>query len=302
MLPSVEYLGHQINHEGIRPLEDKVEAIAKAPTPSNLRELWSFLGLLNYYGKFIPNLATIIHPLTTLLSTGKKSDWSVECVKAFQLAKSQLMSAQVLTHYDPQLPITLAADASAYGIGAVISHILPDGSERPIAFASRKLSPTEQNYAQVEREALSLIFGIKKFHQYLYGRKFCLVTDHKPLTSIFGPIKDIPSLAAARLQRWALLLSAYDYDIKYKSTDAHANADCLSRLPLQSTSDQQLNEKAPISVFNVSQISALPVTCQDIQRATRTDRLLSQIYNYVKNGWPRNVNEELKPYFLKKKK
>ena len=97
------------------------------------------------------------------------------------------------------------------------------------------------------------------------------------------------------------MLSAYDYDIKCKSTDAHANADSLSRLPLQSTSDQQLNEKVPISVFNVSQISALPVTCQDIQRATRTDRLLSQIYNYVKNGWFRNVNEELKPYFLKKK-
>ena len=147
-----------------------MEAIAKTPTPSNLRELRSFLGLLNYYGKFIPNLATIIHPLTTLLSTGKKWDWNVECVKAFELAKSQLMSAQVLTHYDPQLPITLAAaDASAYGIGAIISHILPDGSERPIAFASRKLSPTKQNYAQVEREALSLIFGIKKFHQYLYG-------------------------------------------------------------------------------------------------------------------------------------
>ena len=150
-----------------------MEAIAKAPTPSNLRELRSFLGLLNYYGKFIPNLATIIHPLNTLLSTGNKWEWNVECVKAFELiAKSQLMSAQVLTHYDPRLPITLAAaDASAYGIGAIISHILPDGSERPIAFASRKLSPTKQNYAQVEREALSLslIFGIKKFHQYLYG-------------------------------------------------------------------------------------------------------------------------------------
>ena len=104
MLPSTEYLGHQINLEGMRPLEDKVEAIAKNPTPSNLR---SFLGLLNYYEKFIPNLATISHPLTTLLSTGKKWDWKVECVKAFELAKSQLMSAQVLTHYDP--PITLAA-------------------------------------------------------------------------------------------------------------------------------------------------------------------------------------------------
>ena len=201
-----------------------------------------------------------------------------------------------MTH---DFPLLLLLMHQHTGLVPLFPIILPDGSERPIAFASRKLSPTEQNYAQVEREALSLIFGIKKFHQYLYGRKFCLVTDHKPLTSIFGPKKGIPSLAAARLQRWALLLSANNYDIKYKSTDAHANADCLSRLPLQSTSDQQLNGKAPISVFNVSQISALPVTSQDIQRATQTDRLLSQIYNYVKNGWPRNVNEELKPYFMK---
>ena len=92
-------------------------------------------------------------------------------------------------HYNPALPIRLAADASAYGIGAVIAHVLPDGSERPVAFTSRTLSASERNYAQVEREALSLIFGVKHFHYYLYGHHFILVTDHKPVTAILGPKK-----------------------------------------------------------------------------------------------------------------
>ena len=125
------------------------------------------------------------------------------CQKSFDLAKEKLTSAKVLTHYTPTLPIRLAGDASAYGLGAVIAHVFPDGSERPVAFASCTLTSSEKNYSQVEKEALSLIFGVKRFHAYLYGRHFTLVTNHKPLTTIFNPGKGIPPLAAARLQRWA---------------------------------------------------------------------------------------------------
>ena len=96
--------------------------------------------------------------------------------------------------------------------------MFPNGEEKPIAFASRTLNKSERNYAQIEKEALSIIFGIKKFHQYLYGRKFLLVTDHKPLVTLLGPKSGIPTLAAARLQRWAILLSAYQYEIEYLST------------------------------------------------------------------------------------
>ena len=295
MAKSVEYLGHQVDRHGIRALPDKVEAITKAPPPKNVQELRSFLGLLNYYGKFVRNLSSILHPLNQLLKDQQKWEWSKECAQAFQMAKDQLVSASVLTHYDPKLPIAMAADASAYGIGAVISHIYPDGSERPISFASRTLTSSERNYAQLEKEALSLVYGVKKFHQYLYGRQFTLVTDHKPLTAILGSKKGVPSLAAARLQRWALLLSAYSYEIQFKPTQAHGNADGLSRLPLTVT---QPTDPIPdtASMFNIGQVQSLPVTFQQIQDETTCDPVLKKVSTYVAKGWPTEVTDDLKPY------
>ena len=212
---SVEFLGHRIDSEGLHTTSRKVEAISQSPRPINQRQLRSFLGLAQYYGKFVPNLSTLLHPLNNLLQQNTKWNWCDKCEEAFKQTK-ELVSSLVWAHYDPKLPLRLAGDASPYGVGAVISHVFPDGLERPIAYASRTLTSAEKNYSQLEKEALSLIFGVKKFHQYLYGRPFTLYTDHKPLTTIFGEKKGIPTLAAARLQRWALLLSAYTYTINYK--------------------------------------------------------------------------------------
>ena len=129
-------------------------------------------------------------------------------------------------------PLRMACDASQYGVGAVISHTMPHGSERPIAYGSSTLSKAEKNYAQIEKEALAIIFEIKTFHQYVYGRRFKLLTDHKPLTTILSPKASLPALAAARLQRWAIILSAYQYEVEFRPTQQHGNADGLSRLPL----------------------------------------------------------------------
>ena len=229
---SVEFLGHMIDAKGIHTTPDKLQAIVDAPSPQNVTELRSFLGLLNYYGKFISQSATILHPLNALLCKNVKWRWTPQCQESFEQAKRALSSSSLLVHYDPALPIRLAADASVYGIGAVIAHVLPDGSERPVAFASRTLTSAERNYSQIEKEALALVYGVKRFHTYLYGRHFILVTDHKPLKTILSPKKGIPTLAAARLQRWAWILSAYHYDIEFRPTNEHGNADGLSRLPL----------------------------------------------------------------------
>ena len=191
----------------------------------------------------------------------------------------------------------LAADTSAYRIGAVISHVMDDGSERPIAFASRTLLPSECNYSQIEKEALPIIFGLCKFHTYLYGRKFTLITDHKPLTSTFGPKKGVPPIAAARLQRWALKLAAYSYEIQFRRTDEHSNADGLFRLPLHHVSP--LGYTSEPTVFNLQQIDSLPVTATKLAVATCTHSTLSRVYRYIIRGWPQSVDASFSPYLTR---
>eukprot|EP00118_Oscarella_pearsei_P024180 m.300985 g.300985 ORF g.300985 m.300985 type:complete len:663 (+) comp40804_c0_seq14:1019-3007(+) len=269
-----------------------------APAPKNVSELRSFIGLVNYYGRFVPNLSTTISPLNKLLRKESKWEWSSPQKNAFESLKETLSSATVLTHYDGKAPLKLACDASCCGIGAVIAHVMPDGQERPIAYASRSLNKAERNYSQIEKEALGLVFGVKKFHKYLYGRKFTLVTDHKALTTVLGPKTGVPTLAAARMQRWALTLSAYHYDIEFKPTDKHGNADGLSRLPLPTQSDEYETGTgvAAARLVNISQINILPVTAVRLKKATAANPILSKVLRYTQKGWPESTDASLKPY------
>ena len=245
--------GHDIDKDGLHKSTEKVEAVLNAPRPNDVVEVRSFLGLINYYHRFLPNLSTVVHPLTQLFEKNQ------QCEIAFHKVKEMITTEQVLTHYNPSLPLRLACDASPVGIGAVLSHVMHDGTERPKAFASRTLTQTEQKYAQIDKEALSIIWGIKKFHVYLFGHSFTLYTDHQPLTLIFHLRKSIPVVTAARLQRYALFLAGYDYTIEYKNTKVHSNADGLSRLPLVNESrDEEVVD--PVGVFNLMQFDPLPVS------------------------------------------
>ena len=140
----VEYCGHVISSAGMHTQPSKVAAIIQAPLPANVTQVRSFLGLVTYYQRFIPDMATVLSPLTELLQNGKEFHWSRECERALEKVKQSLASDRVLIRYIPDLPIRLASDASPYGLGAVLSHVLPTGDEHPIAFASRKLSKAEQ--------------------------------------------------------------------------------------------------------------------------------------------------------------
>ena len=301
LLKSVSYLGHVISAEGLHTADSKVKAVVDAPDPRNISELRSFLGMVNYYGKFLPNLATTLSPLYHLLRQTTSWRWGPKQKRAFRKVKRLLKSSRVLTHFDDQLPLLLECDASPYGLGAVLSHEMPDGSERPICFASRTLTKAEQNYSHLDKEALAIIFGVRKYHQYLFGRPFQIKTDHKPLTHIFDESRVVPAMASGRIQRWALMLGAYDYRIRYRQGKSNCNADALSRLPLP-TADQEVPQPAEV-VHLMEHLSTTPLSSAQIRLWTDSDRTLSKVRQWVQEGWPEtdsDTSDDLKPYARRK--
>lgn len=188
---SVKYLRHIVDSEGLHKTSDKIEAILKAPWSLTQTEVKQFLGLVDNYYRFIPDLASKLHPLYQLLKKENTFDWSKDCEKAFIKIKKEMTSDQVLMAFHMQYPLVLATDASSYGLSAVMSHILPSGIERPIVFASRTLSNAEKNYSHIIKEATAIYWGLTKFFHYCYGRPFTLITDNKPLASILSPSKNL---------------------------------------------------------------------------------------------------------------
>ena len=192
----------------------------------------------------------------------------------------------------------MAGDTSDYGLGAVLSQKMRNGEERPVAFASRSLSAAEKNYSQVEKEILACIFAVKRFHSYICGREFTLTTDHKPLLTLLGEHKPISHQASARIQRWALILSAYKYKIAFKPSSSHCNADGLSRLPLEEA-PAEVPQPAEL-VFLMEHLQDGPVKAHELRRWTRQDPMLARVLQFIQSGWPTSGDPELKPFWFKR--
>lgn len=275
-------LGHVIDRKELHKAKDKIRAIIEAPRPANFKELSSFIGLITYYARFFPDRSV---KLKSLYDCVKQSEfqWTPECEQAFRWVKTELTSPRVLAHYNANEQIILACDASNYGVSAILSHKYKDGTERPIAFASKIIPEKKRHRALIDKEASAIIFEFKKFYNFIYGHNIILRTDHKPLIFIFVPKQEIPLTTASRLQRWAYYLSRFTYEIEYIKSSENGNCDALSRLPVRDDLPIFDNEYSAVNYVSESLKTADAST---IAKETKKDNVLRKIVMYIHAGWP----------------
>lgn len=285
----IAYVGHVFTSAGIQPDPEKIHAVKDMPAPQNISKLQTFLGFIQYLGKFLPNLSEVSAPLRLLLEKDIHFHWDKPQENSFQNLKHLVSNTPVLRNYDPKKPPTLTVDASSKGLGAAL---VQEG--QPIAYGSRALTKSQQNYAQIEKEALAISYGCTKFRQYVFGRHVLVERDHKPLQSIFRkPLYQAP----ARLQSLLLTLQRYDLEVVYKPGKTMSIADTLSRAFINETKEQLMPD---IEVNSISYLPISPEQYERFQQATQDSLDLQTLQAVVKSGWPdtkENLPKSTNPYW-----
>nr|XP_034319592.1 uncharacterized protein K02A2.6-like [Crassostrea gigas] len=274
----LSFFGYVFSADGISADPAKIQAIKSAKSPTNTSEVKSFLGMTNYVSRFIQDYSTITQPIRILTQKNMAWKWETKQQLAFEKLKNSLTSDTVMSYYDQTKSTEVVVDASPVGLGAILSQ-----EGKIVAYASRSLTHVEQRYSQTEREALAIVWSCEHFHLYIYGSRFTLVTDHKPLESIFNNPKSKPP---ARIERWRLRLQAYDFHVKYKK-GVDNPADYMSRHPdIRTDENGSKEEKIGEEFVNFVAQHAVPktVTLLEVAECTANDANLQMVIQNLRTG------------------
>uniref|UniRef100_A0A673W9M9 Gypsy retrotransposon integrase-like protein 1 n=1 Tax=Salmo trutta TaxID=8032 RepID=A0A673W9M9_SALTR len=289
-VPEVRFHGHILSSTGLKADPEKVKAVLEMPHPSDVKAVQRFVGFVTYLAKFLPRLSEVCEPLRRLMDKDTIWHWLPKHDAAVREIKQLVTQTPVLRYYDVSKPVTIQSDSSQYGLGCCL---MQEG--QPVAFASRALTPTEQNYAQIEKECLSIVFACQRFHHYLYGRdNITAETDHKPLIAIFSkPLLNAPK----RLQSMLLALQNYNLKVVYKPGPEMYVSDTLSRATASGTHTRSMHERhavcslqtEQVDVEHINQADYLNVTDQrliQIRQHTDRDEQLQALRSVILMGWP----------------
>jgi transposase InsO family protein len=266
----LKYLGYIITGDGISADLDRIQALRRAPRPTTCEQLRSFLGFAQYYAKFMPNFSRHAQPLYDLLAD-EFFTWTDELDQVYDSLLSSLLDSKVLKSFRVGIPTELVVDASEHALGAVLEQ-----ENHPIVCISRKLSPAERNYSQVQKEALAIHWATERLHKYLYGSRFRIVTDHKALQYLLHPSASLSKPTSAMIQRWAFQLSAYQYEIVHRPGKDIPQADYLSRGALK----EEASDTADTTILLTN---PLPVTRNKLLEETRL--AYGPVAAGLRSGW-----------------
>ena len=298
--PRVKFLGQILTPSSISSDPDKVTAIVEMKQPTSVSEVRRFLGMANQLSKFVPNLANMTKPLRDLLSKRNDWIWDEPQQSAYTRIKETLTKSPVLAPFDPNLETIVSADASSYGLGAVLLQTQWCGETRAVAYISREITPTEQRYAQIEKEGIALTWACERFQEYLVGLRFHVETDHKPLVPLLSNklLDELP----LRIQRLRMRLMRFSFSISHVPGKDLSTADTLSRAPVSnaSPSDEFLSEEA--DTYLQMAVQSLPATekrLEEVRSHQQTDLVCKKIATYCQDGWPskHGIHESAKPFY-----